>query len=168
MEQLFIDELKSQIEMSDFSARSFSKAIGRDASRVSQIYNKTLKTIKYDEARRMFLLLGFIEEKYLNDYLNLIGVKIPTNILNDGLTYDTVGDLRDCYKESNNCAINKRDVVKNIITNGKQMSLIIPEYIIDKLYTLSEEEFRTPEQQATKILVDYLKESKVDVTTRNL
>jgi transcriptional regulator with XRE-family HTH domain len=49
---------------------------------------------------------------------------------------------------------------KNTKFNEEGLCINLPEDILEKLISLSINEFRTPEQQATKIIVDYMRAMK--------
>ena len=183
MQKIFTDELLHQMELLDISQRALSIKVGKDPSYINPILTKG-RRVKYADARIIFSELDLIKEEYMDDYLNLIGVKMPLNVLNEGFTYDSLANLPDCYKEKNNCyraslvknktetektgktiekekkfvsIINKTKTEKIVIAKGKELLITIPENIMVKLSDLSQQEYRTPDQQITKIVADFFK-----------
>jgi hypothetical protein len=161
--ELYSKELKKQLKTTEISKRKLSLKIGRDGSYISQIFAGKIKKVDYETSRILFEELNLIDNKLLDYYLYLLDVILPREMLDSTIESNMLKGnmtLEQCYKGAwgHNPGI-LDDNSKAIVSQNKEGLFVnLSEEVLEKLNKLSEEEFRTAEQQARKILTDYFKE----------
>lgn len=99
--ELFSNELKEQLKISEISKRKLSLKIGRDGSYISQIFAGKIKKVDYETSKMAFEQLNLIDSKLLDYYLYLLDVALPSEILDNVKNSNMIKSdmtLEQCYK----------------------------------------------------------------------
>jgi transcriptional regulator with XRE-family HTH domain len=159
---LFSSELKNQMDKTEIKSRKLNLKINRSNSYISQILNGKIKKVDYETSRKIFEVLNLINVDLLDYYLYLLGVELPNNISDNVKVSNMIKrnmTLNQCYKDAwgYNPKILDNDLKPTVSPNSEVLLISLSKEVLEKLNRLSEDEFRTMEQQATKIISDYVK-----------